>query len=159
MGSLLDDVTLETDYSPGDSKLGKQLLQVARVMKTRANRSAERDFFFVNSGGYDTHSNGQEELEYNFLDVNNELERFVTELKAQGIYNNVVLMTQSDFGRTLTSNGAGTDHAWAGHYFILGGGVQGGRVLNDYPSSLLPGFDQDAGRGHGERSRLQLLLN
>ena len=42
----------------------------------------------------------------------------------------------SDFGRTLRSNGVGTDHAWGGHYWVLGGGVRGGRVHGRYPDSL-----------------------
>merc|ERR1712176_768485 len=58
-----------------------------------------------------------------------------------------VLVTSSDFGRSLTSNGAGTDHAWAGNHIVLGGNVKGGHVFNDFPSSLLEGNDQDAGRG------------
>lgn len=69
------------------------------------------------------------------------------ELKAQNIFDSTVLVSESDFGRSLTSNGAGTDHAWAGNHFVLGGSVNGGRVFNDFPTSLLEGNDQDAGRG------------
>ena len=57
------------------------------------------------------------------------------------------MVTSSDFGRTLTSNGKGTDHGWAGQQLVLGGSVKGGRVLNSYPESLLEGNAQDAGRG------------
>jgi len=70
----------------------------------------------------------------------------VKESKAQGVFDSVVLASASDFGRTLTSNGAGTDHAWAGNHFVLGGSINGGKVLNDFPASLLEGNDQDAGR-------------
>merc|ERR1711924_377746 len=69
------------------------------------------------------------------------------ELKAQNIFESVVIASESDFGRTLSSNGAGTDHAWAGNHFVIGGNVNGGRVYNDFPSSLLDGNDQDLGRG------------
>ena len=55
------------------------------------------------------------------------------------VYNATVIFTASDFGRTLSSNGAGTDHAWAGQHLVLGGGLRGGRVFNDYPESLLDG--------------------
>jgi len=71
----------------------------------------------------------------------------VAELKAQGIFNNVVLMTESDFGRTLTSNGGGSDHGWAGNHLILGGSIRGGNIFNEYPESLVEGNAQDAGRG------------
>mmetsp|Transcript_29213 Transcript_29213/g.51643 ORF Transcript_29213/g.51643 Transcript_29213/m.51643 type:complete len:115 (+) Transcript_29213:896-1240(+) len=41
-------------------------------------------------------------------------------------------MTESDFGRTLSFNGAGTDHGWAGNHMIVGGGIHGGQVYNDF---------------------------
>ena len=47
----------------------------------------------------------------------------VDELEKQGVFDNTVLVSQSDFGRTLSSNGEGTDHAWAGNHFVLGGSV------------------------------------
>merc|ERR1712100_236073 len=89
-------------------------------------------------------SEGLEEL---FTDIDDSLRAFLTEIKAQGVWDNVVLASESDFGRSLQSNGAGTDHAWAGNHMILGGKVKGGKIFNDFPSSLLDGNDQDAGRG------------
>ena len=80
--------------------------------------------------------------------LNQALEDFVTEMKAQdNVWENITMVTTSDFGRTLSSNGAGTDHAWAGNHIVLGGSIIGGQVLNKYPESLLPKSDQDAGRG------------
>lgn len=52
--------------------------------------------------------------------------RFVAEMKAQNMWDSVTVLTASDFGRTLTNNGAGTDHAWAGHDFVLGGALKVG---------------------------------
>merc|ERR1712217_201000 len=66
---------------------------------------------------------------------------------AQGIFDDVVMASESEFGRSLTTNGAGTDHAWAGNHFILGGKVNGGKIYNKYPASLAAGNSQDAGRG------------
>merc|ERR1712186_52380 len=82
-----------------------------------------------------------------FEDMNNALKDFVAELEAQSVFESTVLVAASDFGRSLTSNGAGTDHGWAGNYFVIGGSVNGGHVFNDFPSSLLEGNEQDAGRG------------
>jgi len=59
----------------------------------------------------------------------------------------VVLVTTSDFGRTLTSNGKGTDHGWAGNQFVVGGKVKGGEIYNEFPTSLLEGNLYDVGRG------------
>jgi uncharacterized protein (DUF1501 family) len=47
--------------------------------------------------------------------------------------NNVTLFTHSDFGRTLTSNGDGSDHAWGGIQLVAGGAVRGGRFYGAYP--------------------------
>lgn len=146
LGSFLDNVNLQTEFTADDS-LAKQLRQVARLIATRDERKAERDFFFVELGGFDSHSNGAEVLGEKFQSIDNALRNFVAELEAQDVFSNTVLMTGSDFGRSLTSNGAGTDHAWAGNHILIGGGLNGGQVFNDYPSSLLEGNDQDAGRG------------
>jgi len=152
LGDHLDKVSLSTNFNGaqgpnGDTFLTKQLKQVARLIATRNERNAERDFFYVKLNGFDLHSDASEGLEELFTDIDDSLRAFVTEIKAQGVWDNVVLATESDFGRSLQSNGAGTDHAWAGNHIILGGKVKGGKIFNDFPSSLLDGNDQDAGRG------------
>jgi len=58
-----------------------------------------------------------------------------------------VLVTTSDFGRTMTSNGKGTDHGWAGNTFVLGGNIRGGEIYNEFPASLVEGNLYDVGRG------------
>merc|ERR1712196_97684 len=114
----------------GDTYLTKQLKQVARLIATRDDRKADRDFFFVTLNGFDLHSDASEGLEELFKDVDDSLKAFVTEVKAQGVWDSVVLASESDFGRSLQSNGAGTDHAWAGNHMILGGKVKGGSLLS-----------------------------
>jgi cullin-associated NEDD8-dissociated protein 1 len=152
LGSTLDATTLETDFTASTS-LAKQLKQVSKLIAARDARGAERDVFYVNIGGFDAHSNALEALAEKFQDINDALEAFVSELKTQtdssgnSIFDSVVIASESDFGRTLSSNGAGTDHAWAGNHFVIGGKVNGGRVFNDFPTSLLDGNDQDIGRG------------
>merc|ERR1712178_314184 len=125
----------------------RQFSQVARLIAAREERNVERDLFYVTIGGFDTHSDSAEVLEENFRHINDALQEFVGELRAQNIFDSVVIASESDFGRTLSTNGAGTDHAWAGNHFVIGGRVNGGRVFNDFPSSLLEGNDQDLGRG------------
>merc|ERR1719316_1708656 len=132
---------------PSDTKLSKQLKQVAKLIATRTDRKAERDFYFVSLGGFDAHSEVLETLNEKFVEIDRCLQAFVAEVQAQNVFENVVLVTHSDFGRSLTSNGAGTDHAWAGNHIVLGGSVNGGKVLNDFPASLVAGNEQDAGRG------------
>jgi len=146
IGADLENVKLETVYQT-NTALQKQLHQVARLIKARGQRYAERDLFFVEVGGWDMHSDLQDKLASKFTEVDDAIRGFVDELQQQKIFNSVVLATESDFGRTLTSNGGGSDHGWAGQHIILGGGIRGGKIFNQYPTSLVEGNDQDAGRG------------
>jgi uncharacterized protein DUF1501 len=58
-----------------------------------------------------------------------------------GVADRVTTFTVSDFGRTLSTNGNGSDHAWGGNHLVMGGAVAGGRVYGSYPASLAPGSD------------------
>eukprot|EP00746_Dinoflagellata_sp_MGD_P086016 gnl/MRDRNA2_/MRDRNA2_34029_c0_seq1.p1 gnl/MRDRNA2_/MRDRNA2_34029_c0~~gnl/MRDRNA2_/MRDRNA2_34029_c0_seq1.p1 ORF type:complete len:1786 (-),score=331.31 gnl/MRDRNA2_/MRDRNA2_34029_c0_seq1:135-5372(-) len=153
LGETLKHVKLKTAYEADTTKLGRgklheQFRQVARLIASREDRKAERDFFFVTTGGFDTHSKVTEILDAKFTEIDESLRVFITELEAQNVFDKTVIVSHSDFGRTLTPNGGeGTDHAYAGNHMILGGDLKGGRVFNKYPRSLLQGNEQDAGRG------------
>ena len=58
----------------------------------------------------------------------------------------VTTFTTSDFGRTLTSNGRGSDHGWGGNQMVMGGAVRGGAIFGEYPA-LAAGNPLDTGRG------------
>ena len=68
-------------------------------------------------------------------------------LQAQAAWDEVVLLSASEFGRTLTSNGLGTDHAWSGNHWAIGGGVRGGQILGAYPEDLREEGPLNIGRG------------
>ena len=53
--------------------------------------------------------------------------------------------TNSDFGRTLTSNGDGSDHGWGGHSLVMGGSVIGNRLYGTFPSLEIGGPDDTRG--------------
>jgi uncharacterized protein (DUF1501 family) len=59
---------------------------------------------------------------------------FDSTLGAMGARGNVTTFTASDFGRTFTSNGDGTDHGWGAHHFVLGGAVRGGDLYGAFPA-------------------------
>ena len=63
-----------------------------------------------------------------------------------GMEHQVTTFTSSDFARTLTSNGKGSDHAWGGNHMVLGGAVKGGQIYGNYPE-LFVGNTLDTGRG------------
>ncbi len=63
-----------------------------------------------------------------------------------GVHREVTTFTAGDFGRTLTSNGQGSDHAWGGNHMVMGGSVKGGRIYGTYPA-LYEDNPLDTGRG------------
>ena len=143
IGALLDSVTLSTTF--GTNTVSKQLQQVAKIIKMRDATKNEREVFIVNKGGWDTHNTF--DLDPLFGDVDSGLKSFVQEMKSQGIWNDVVVLSVSDFGRTLTSNGQGTDHAWGGNHFVASGSLKGGKMLGTFPNSLTDDGDRSIGRG------------
>jgi uncharacterized protein (DUF1501 family) len=70
-----------------------------------------------------------------FTDVDASFKAFADEMKAKKIWDSVTVIETSDFARTLSPNGNdGSDHAWAGNYIMMGGGVRGGQIVGKYPS-------------------------
>jgi uncharacterized protein (DUF1501 family) len=112
------------------TSLGNQLAQVAKIMKFRAALNMSRQIFYVQLNGFDTHSqqlNNQNNL---LTQLSQALKAFYDETVAQGIAADVTTFTMSDFNRTFnpagSGSGVGSDHAWGGHHFVLGGSVLGG---------------------------------
>lgn len=149
LAAHFESAELHTELASSSLPLGQQLAQVSRLIAARGpdNRNAERDFFQVELHGFDTHSDVHEHLDAKFEQINAALELFVEEMREQGAFDDIVLVAQSDFGRTLSSNGFGTDHGWAGNTFLFGGSVNGGRIYNDFLESYLEGSEQDIGHG------------
>jgi len=146
LGAYLDGATLLTKYV-ATSKISQQLRQVARVIQTRDARAVERDFFHVKLDGFDTHRGTDAVLMQKFGEIDDAIRQFVTELKAQGAWESTVLFTESDFGRTLSFNGDGTDHGWGSNQFVIGGSLLGGKIHNEFLKTYLAGSEYDAGRG------------
>ena len=125
-----------------------QLEQVANVISARHAFEAERDIFFVEMNGFDTHNDEFDTVNTKFNDINVGLSLFVDEMKAQGVWDQVVVQSLSEFGRTVTTNGRGTDHAWGGNYFLVGGGVKGGTIHGEYPELRIDGPNSVSANGH-----------
>jgi uncharacterized protein (DUF1501 family) len=125
--------------------LSSQLKAVAETIAARDGLSKKRQTFFVEVGGWDHHS-GLENHPAMLGQVSRAVGQFFNAMDELELADRVTLFSASDFGRTVTPNGRGSDHAWGGHHFVVGGAVDGGKVFGSYPSLKL-GNDLDTGRG------------
>jgi uncharacterized protein (DUF1501 family) len=145
------------------TNIGQQLKQIARLIRKRADLGVNRQIFFAQIGGFDTH-NGQVAAHANLLgQLSQAMRAFYNEMVRLGLSDKVTQFTMSDFSRTFNpaSTGAnvGSDHAWGGSHFVVGGGVTasdfyGVNTSNGTPFPTLT-FDgpDDADRGTGARGR------
>jgi len=113
--------------------LAQQLQIVARTIAARSALGVQRQVFFVSLGGFDTHDGQNRAQADNMARLSHALKYFDNTLTAMGAGNDVTTFTASDFGRTFTSNGDGTDHGWGSHHFIVGGAVRGGDLYGNFP--------------------------
>merc|ERR1712196_227718 len=127
LGDILDTASLTTSFPT--TQTGKQLQQVARLVNVRSTLETERATYYVRLGGFDTHSEMLNTLDEKMDEIDNALAAFVAEMKLEGVWDNTVVLSMSEFARTLSSNGLGTDHGWGGNMFVLGGGLAGGKIL------------------------------
>ena len=150
--ALADDAVVPgvNTAADGGNGLAEQLAMVARLIKVRAALGQNRNVFFVSLGGFDTHAtqmadNTQPRL---LRRVSRALGAFYKALDELGMENNVTTFTMSEFGRTLNSNGDGSDHGWGSVSLVMGGAINnagalnsGGRLVGLFPSQVLNGVD------------------
>lgn len=131
------------------SNLGAQLQQVANLIHARGPTQLDmrRQIFYVSLGGFDTHDDQLVVQDGLLAQLSAALHAFYRATEQMGIADQVTAFTASDFGRTLSTNGDGTDHGWGGHHFVLGGAVRGGRFFGQMPSLAQHGNPDDAGYG------------
>jgi uncharacterized protein (DUF1501 family) len=126
--------------------LGPVLKAVVQTIKIRSQLGLRRQTFFVNYQSWDHH----EELvlsQANMLStLDSAIGGYQRALEQLGLANDVVTFTASDFGRSLRSNGRGTDHAWGSNAFVFGAPVDGGKIFGTYPDVAL-GSGDDVGFG------------
>ena len=143
-GALEQAQVLTTNFGAGP--FSQALRQIARVISVRDVLGATRQTFFVTVGGWDHHDEVLNNQARMLPAISQGLAEFRNALVELGVFADVTTFTTSDFGRTLTSNGRGSDHGWGGHHVVMGGSVQGGQILGDYPL-LSMSSPLDVGRG------------
>jgi uncharacterized protein (DUF1501 family) len=132
------------EHEAGKS-LGEQLELVAKILsiKDRFPEGRKRQVFFVKHSGWDTHDkDNSHQVEY----LSDMLGAFSNALDNIGIADLVTTCTLSDFGRSLTSNGNGTDHGWGGYAYVMGGMVNGGEIYGTMPTLAIDSPDSWSGR-------------
>ncbi len=128
------------------SELGAQLNTVARLIAVRDQLQMQRQIFFVATGGFDSHDDQLLNQPGLLGGVSEAMSAFYNATVELGVFDMVTSFTQSDFARTLTSNGDGTDHAWGGNQLVIGGAVAGRELYGTFPRLEING-PNDVGGG------------
>jgi uncharacterized protein (DUF1501 family) len=119
------------------NSLSVQLQTVARMIAAAPALGLKRQIFFVAMGGHDNHDFQNTAQPNNLAKLAQAMATFDSTLANIGgvdMRSAVTTFTASDFSRTFNTNGDGTDHAWGGHHFVMGGAVKGGDIYGQYPT-------------------------
>ena len=137
---------------PAGNSLADQLKMVARMIKVSRTLGATRQVYYVRMGSFDLHSGmfeaggavastGHGAL---LTTLNQAFGAFWSALGEINARSQVTSFTMSDFGRTLTGNGSGSDHAWGGNLMVVGDAVRGNQIYGTYPKLLINSNDNAA---------------
>ena len=126
--------------------VSQDMHMIAKTIAARNTLGMSRQTFFLNFGGWDHHDEVLDNQMSMLAVVSKALSEFQTAMEELGLAEQVTTFTISDFARTLTSNGNGSDHAWGGNAMVMGGDVNGGTIYGDYPTLAL-GSNLELGNG------------
>ena len=140
------DAFLPDQVGGANAGLNRQLKMVARLIDAQQSLGLSRQVFMVSMGGFDHHDNlalGHARL---LTSLGNAMSGFQSAMESINKSEAVTSFTASDFGRTITSNGDGSDHGWGAHHLVMGGAVKGKRFYGTAPAPGLGG-PEDVGQG------------
>ncbi len=174
-GEKLFDVVSANDLGFGQSIKGnfiRQLEAVAKMIDLGAkdvfnSGNYKRQIFFVSMGGFDTHFSQSNRHPLLLRELSLGLWKFQKAMEELGHEEKVTTFSMSDFGRSISINaGAGTDHAWGGHHFVMGGAgdkrsgnLNGGNLIGSLPSLKQGSNDDFSNKGRLIPSLAQDQLN
>jgi uncharacterized protein (DUF1501 family) len=128
----LSTVQLQTAF-PAANALGNQLNMVAQLIGARSSLGVKRQVFMVSLGGFDLHDYLNTKHAPLLQQIDEALSAFYQSTVELGVADKVTAFTASDFGRTLASNGDGSDHGWGSHHLMVGGAVKGAAFYGTAP--------------------------
>ena len=146
-GAVLGVPSLATSFT-ADNEMSVAFHAVARTIAARSALGACRQTFYVVLDGWDHHDEVLNNQQTMLAVVSKAMQEFYDATVELGVADKVTTFTISDFGRTLTSNGYGTDHAWGGNVMVMGDAVKGGEFFGTYPDLYNDG-PTDVGEGRG----------
>lgn len=123
---------LTTEFSESD--VSQAFKSVAKLIKANSILGFKRQIYYIEYGGWDHHDELLNNQQLMLREVSQGFGEFNNAMQEIDMEENVTLFSMSEFGRTLTSNGNGTDHAWGGNVMVMGGSVNGKQILGDYPT-------------------------
>jgi uncharacterized protein (DUF1501 family) len=148
MKTALDNAPPITTPFPENNPVAAALQMIAKVISVRGALQAKRQVFFVGFGSFDTHDDQLTDQPQLLGTISQALGAFYKATQELGVADSVTTFTQSEFSRTLNTDGDGTDHAWAGNQFVMGGSVLGQRLYGTpaasgliFPDQTLDGLD------------------
>ena len=106
---------------------------MARLIGARTALGNKRQVFLVSLGGFDLHDNLIAQHPGLLGKLSEAMTAFYNATAEMGVASKVTTFTASDFGRTLASNGDGSDHGWGSHHFVMGGAVKGAAFYGTPP--------------------------
>ncbi len=128
------------------SRLAASLKMVAQLIAAHASLNVSRQIFFIGIGDYDTHGDQANRHPRLLRELSQSLKSFYDATVELELADQITTFTASDFGRTLTSNGDGTDHGWGSHQLVMGDAIDGGKIFGTMPD-LTIGSSDDIGEG------------
>lgn len=151
-------VDFDAKFAGATTSLGGQLKMIAKLIAGRSVLGNQRQIFFCQVGGYDTHSTLLTSHAPLMAELSNSLQAFRDTLVDLQVFDNVVTFTASDFNRTFTPNStiastAGSDHAWGGQTLVMGGAVRGGQIYGHYPKLKIGSATGSIDAGTNNRGR------
>jgi uncharacterized protein (DUF1501 family) len=113
-----------------NTNLGKDLKTIASLIFSDINTKV----YYVSLGSFDTHVNQEGQQKRLFTELNDAVKAFTGDLKKNNRFDDVLMMTFSEFGRRVSQNASGgTDHGTANNMFFISGGLKQKGVLNAMP--------------------------